>query len=156
MNLFSRRCVMFITKFDPFADLRELNRRFYNLNRAFPQISSSEDSSISGFTPAMNTREGEFAYHIDVDLPGVAKEDIKVDVEEGILKISGERNFKNETKEEDYYKVETSFGKFQRHFTLPDNVDAENISASSSDGVLEIVLPKIKEKEKEVKSIEIK
>ncbi|MDY0121205.1 MAG: Hsp20/alpha crystallin family protein [Sulfurimonas sp.] len=146
---------MFITKFDPFADLRELNRRFYNLNR-FPQITATEDSSISGFTPAMNTREGEFAYHIDVDLPGVSKENIKVDVEEGVLKISGERNFKNEIKEEDYYKVETSFGKFQRHFTLPDNVDAENISASSSDGVLEIVLPKLKEKEKEVKSIEIK
>jgi HSP20 family protein len=104
----------------------------------------------------MNTREGEFAYHIDVDLPGVKKEDIKVDVEDNMLKISGERSFKKEVKEEDYYKVETSFGKFQRNFTLPDNVDAENIKASTDNGVLEVVLPKIAEKKKETKKIEVK
>lgn len=146
---------MFITKFDPFQDLRYLNKRFYNLSQTLPQIDSEMESSISGFTPAVNTREGEFAYHIDIDLPGVSKDDIKVDIEDNILKISGERNFKNEIKEEDYYKVETSFGKFQRNFTVPDNVDAENISASSDNGVLEIVLPKIKEKAKETKSIKI-
>ena len=147
---------MLLTKFDPFQDLRDLNRRFYNLSQSFPQIDTELESSISGFTPAVNTREGEFAYHIDIDLPGVAKEDIKVDIEDNILKVSGERNFKNEIKEEDYYKVETSFGKFQRNFTIPDNVDAENIDASTDNGVLEIVLPKIKEKEKELKNIKIK
>ncbi len=50
---------------------------------------------------------------------------------------------KKETKKEDYYKVETSFGKFQRQFTLPENVDIENISASGNDGVLEVVIPKL-------------
>lgn len=145
---------MLITKFDPFQDLRDLNRRFHNLSLSFPK-SALEESSINGFTPSMNTREGEFAYHIDVDLPGVNKEDIKVDVQDNMLKISGERHFKQEIKEEDYYKLETSFGKFQRNFTLPDNVDAENIKASSKDGVLEIVLPKVKEQEKAVKSISV-
>jgi HSP20 family protein len=117
-----------------------------------------EESSISGFVPVMNTREGEFAYHIDVDLPGVKKEDIKVDIEDNVLKISGERNFKKEVKEEDYYKIETSFGKFQRNFTLPNNVDVENIEAASKDGVLEVIIPKIKvkEKEKEVKKVSVK
>ena len=62
---------------------------------------------------------------------------------------------KEEIKEEDYYKVETSFGKFQRQFTLPDNVDVENISASSNDGVLEVVVPKL-EKAVEKKTIEVK
>lgn len=147
---------MLITKFDPFKDLRDLNRRFYNLSHSFPNVDTERESTISGFTPEVNTREGEFAYHIDVDLPGVSKEDIRIDIEENTLKISGERSFKNEVKEEDYYKVETSFGKFQRNFTIPDNVDAENIDASSADGVLEIVLPKLKEAEKKVKSIEIK
>jgi HSP20 family protein len=147
---------MLITKFDPFQELRDLNKRFHYITQTFPKVDMQQESSISGFVPAMNTREGEFAYHIDIDLPGVKKDDIKVDVEDNVLKISGERNFKDEVKEEDYYKVETSFGKFQRNFTLPDNVDIENISASSLDGVLEVILPKIKEKEKEVKKIEIK
>lgn len=147
---------MFITKFDPFQDLRDLNKRFQYMGSTFPKIWDTADGAISGFTPSINTREGEFAYHIDVDLPGVKKEDIKVDIEENILKISGERNFKKEVKEEDYYKVETSFGKFERNFTLPNNVDIENIKATSEDGVLEVVLPKITEKKKETKNISVK
>lgn len=149
---------MLITRFDPFKDLRDLNRRFNYLSTSFPKMDLGDESSISGFVPVMNTREGEYAYHIDIDLPGVKKEDIKVDIEDNVLKISGERNFKKEVKEEDYYKIETSFGKFQRNFTLPDNVDVENIDASSKDGVLEVIIPKIKakEKEKEVKKIAVK
>ncbi|MFA6789435.1 MAG: Hsp20/alpha crystallin family protein, partial [Arcobacteraceae bacterium] len=100
-------------------------------------------------------REGEFAYHIDVDLPGVKKEDIKVDIHKNVLTISGERKTKEEIKEEDYYKVETSFGKFSRSFTLPDNADLENIEASSDNGVLEVVVPKLSE-EKHKKTIAIK
>jgi HSP20 family protein len=103
----------------------------------------------------VNTREGEFAYHVDVDLPGVKKEDIKVDINKGILTINGERKLKEEVKEEDYYKVETYFGKFSRSFTLPDNADIENIEASSDNGVLEIVIPKLKEDHTK-KSITIK
>ncbi|WP_404833686.1 Hsp20/alpha crystallin family protein [Aliarcobacter butzleri] len=115
----------------------------------------ASESSLGAFTPKVNTREGEFAYHIDVDLPGVKKDDIKIDVHDNILTIHGERNYKEETKKEDYYKVETSFGKFQRQFTLPENVDVENISASSNDGVLEVVVPKL-EKAVEKKTIEVK
>jgi HSP20 family protein len=72
-----------------------------------------------------------------------------------VLTISGERKFKNETKEEDYYKIETSFGKFSRTFTLPDDADIEHIEASSQDGVLEVVIPKLK-KEENVRAIEVK
>lgn len=72
-----------------------------------------------------------------------------------MLTIKGERNFKQEVKEEDYYKIETSFGKFQRSFSLPDSVDIENISASYENGVLEVVVPKI-DKETNRKKIEIK
>jgi len=147
---------MLITRFNPTKELRDLNNRFHYLNSAFPFFDNDTESAISGFTPAVNTREGEYAYHIDIDLPGVKKEDIHVDIEDNVLKISGERNFKNEVKEEDYYKVETTFGSFQRNFTLPENIDVENIDASSENGVLEIVLPKIKEKDKNIKSIEIK
>ena len=92
--------------------------------------------------PKVNTLEGEHAYHIMVDLPGIKKEDINIDLNDNILTIYGSREYKQETKKEDYYKIESSFGKFQRAFSLPENIDTENISASSDNGVLEIVVPK--------------
>ena len=141
---------MLLTRFDPFKEFANMQRVFSN----YP-AQTNEDASISAFTPQVNTREGEFAYHIDVDLPGVKKEDIHIDINNGKLTISGQRELKEEVKEEDYYKVETSFGKFQRAFTLPENVDIENISATGDNGVLEVVIPKI-EKDKNIKKIEVK
>ena len=142
---------MLITRFDPFKEFAQVQKVLSDYYLDKP----NENSSISAFTPQVNTREGEFAYHIDVDLPGVNKEDINIDIKDSKLTISGQRDIKKEIKEEDYYKVETSFGKFQRVFTLPDNIDTENISASSDNGVLEVVIPKI-EKDKDIKKIEIK
>ena len=138
---------MLITKFDPFKQLREIEKSLYAQN--------SNNEGVSAFVPTVNTREGEFAYHIDVDLPGVKKEDIKVDLNKGVLTISGERKTKDEVKQEDYYKIETYFGKFSRSFTLPDNADIENIEAKSDNGVLEVIIPKLKD-DVSKKSIEIK
>ena len=138
---------MLLTKFDPFKQLKEIEKNLYT------QVGNNE--GVTAFVPTVNTREGEFAYHVDVDLPGVKKEDIKVDLNKGILTISGERKTKEEIKQEDYYKIETYFGKFSRSFTLPDNVDIENIEAKSDNGVLEIVIPKLKD-DVSTKSIEIK
>jgi HSP20 family protein len=151
-NNYNKEDKMLITRFDPFREFENMKRTFNN----YPvRNTNNEETNISTFAPLVNTREGEFAYHIDVDLPGVAKEDIDIDIKENTLTISGQRDIKKEVKEEDYYKVETSFGKFQRVFTLPDNVDLENITASSDNGVLEVVIPKA-EKDKNVKKIEIK
>ena len=110
---------MLLTKFDPFKQLKDIEKNLYT------QVGNNE--GVTAFVPTVNTREGEFAYHVDVDLPGVKKEDIKVDLNKGVLTISGERKTKEEVKQEDYYKIETYFGKFSRSFTLPDNVDIENI-----------------------------
>jgi small subunit ribosomal protein S1 len=82
---------MLVTRFDPFKQFRELEKDFYK----YPS-----NEGVSGFVPVVNTREGEFAYHIDVDLPGVKKEEIKVDIHKGVLTISGERKIKEEVKEE--------------------------------------------------------
>lgn len=135
---------MLLRRFDPF---KELEKSYYT----YP----TTNEGVSGFVPVVNTREGESAFHIDVDLPGVKKEDIKVDMKKDILTISGERKTKDEIKEDDYYKVETTFGKFSRSFTLPENVDIENIEARSDSGVLEVIIPKLEEA-KVNKSIEIK
>ena len=142
---------MLVTRFNPFKELKELENRLFNYYPA-----ETDESGISAFRPTVSTREGEFAYHIEVDLPGVKKEDISIDVKENQIVISGERNFKEERTDKDYYKVESSYGKFQRSFALPENVDVENIEASSTDGVLEVILPKLKIEQTEVKKIQVK
>lgn len=142
---------MLLTRFDPFKELRSLEER---MNEAFSSDKST--NVLSNFTPSVNTREGEYAYHIDVDLPGVKKEDISVKIENNVLTLKGERKSKKEVKEKDYYKKESSFGSFTRSFTLPDNIDAENIHAENKDGVLEVTLPKKETKESSVKQIKVK
>ena len=140
---------MLLTKFEPFKDINN----FYRLIDAHPEVEPNK--AIGRYVPHVNTREGEFAYHIDVDLPGMTKEDIAIDIDKNSLIISGERKYKEELKQEDYFKVETSFGKFERVFTLPENIDLENITANSLNGVLEIIIPKL-EKTITKKRIEIK
>jgi HSP20 family protein len=142
---------MLLTRFDPFKELRSLEGR---INEAF--ATELNKDVFASFTPSVNTREGEFAYHIDVDLPGVKKEDISVKVDNNILTLKGERKSREEVKKEDYYKMESSFGCFTRSFTIPDNVDAENIHAENKDGVLEITLPKKEKKSKSTKEIKVK
>lgn len=107
------------------------------------------------FVPAVNTREASDAYYIEVDLPGVKKEDVDVSVDKNVLTISGKREVSNEIKEDDYYRVESAYGKFSRSFTLPENVDIEKIKASNEDGVLEIVIPKQEVIKDTTKKIEI-
>ena len=110
---------------------------------------------VFDFVPAVNTREGDDAYYVDVDLPGVKKEDVEISVDENVLTIKGKRETKEEVKEDDYYRVESRYGTFSRSFTLPEKVDVENIKASSEDGVLEIVIPKQTVLKDSVKKIEI-
>ncbi len=146
---------MLITRFDPFAEIRELEKRLMN---AVNVPAESDKEVVNAFVPTVNTREDENAYIVEVDLPGVKKEDIKVNIdpEKRTLTISGERKFKQEVKKEDYYKIESSYGKFMRTFSLPENVDVEHIDAKTEEGVLEITLPKIKKEETEVKEIPVK
>ncbi len=90
-----------------------------------------------------------------MDFPGVEKKDIKVEVVDNRITISGERKSKKEVKEKGYYRSESSYGKFECSFTLPEGVDGENVKASCEDGVLEVTLPKLvadkKKKSKQVK-----
>jgi HSP20 family protein len=130
--------------------MKEFKRGFDLLNAMLDDFTPEKESGFKAdFIPAINTREGEFAYHVEVDLPGMKKEDITIQVEENTLIISGERKIKEEIKEENYYKVESSFGSFSRSFSLPDNIDIEKIHAQTKDGVLEVVVPKLELQEVE-------
>jgi HSP20 family protein len=147
---------MLVTRFNPFREMNEFRRSFDQLNNMLTDVEGTTKDAFTSFTPAVNTREGEFAYHVEIDLPGVKKEDIEINVQDNVVTLSGERNIKNEIKKEDYYKVESEYGKFERSFSLPENTDVENIHAETADGVLEVIIPKLKTVENKPKKIEIK
>ncbi len=94
------------------------------------------------FNPPVDIDEGENHYLISVDLPGVKENDIKVDVHLGQLTISGERSYENKKENGQSKFFERSFGRFTRSFTLPSEVDGENIEARFENGVLEVYVPK--------------
>jgi len=130
---------------------------FNEFLNTFNSIQHMEESSnINDFIPSVNTRESDDAYHIEVDLPGVDKKDVDINIEENILTISGKRELKKEQREDDYYKIESSYGSFSRSFTLPQKIDLEKIEAEFNNGVLEVVIPKQNIIEEKSKKIEIK
>jgi len=136
---------------------RYRNPKFDLMNEFFKQFEmETEPKEVFDFTPAVNTREDADAYYIDVDLPGVKKEDVEISIDKNILTIKGERKVRNEVKEDDYYRIESAYGTFARSFTLPEKVDTENIEAKTENGVLEIVIPKLKVEKDTTKKIEIK
>jgi len=147
---------MIATRYNPYNDL-DIKKGFEVINTILNTLEGNkEDSPIASFTPRVNTRESDDAYYIELDLPGVKKDDIEITTEDNILTISGERKFKDEVKEENYYKVESHYGKYSRSFTLPENIDISAINAKSENGVLEVTIPKKDDENKKLRKIEIK
>jgi HSP20 family protein len=147
---------MIATRYNPYNDL-DIKKGFEVINTILNTLEGNkEDSPIASFTPRVNTRESDDAYYIELDLPGVKKDDIEITTEDNILTISGERKFKDEVKEENYYKVESHYGKYSRSFTLPENIDISAINAKNENGVLEVTIPKKDDENKKLRKIEIK
>ncbi|MFA7611169.1 MAG: Hsp20/alpha crystallin family protein [Sulfurimonas sp.] len=99
-------------------------------------------------------KHSDDTFSIEVDLPGVKKEDIDIKVEDGYLTISAQRKYKNEVKEDDYYLCESSFGMFSRSFAVSENINKDNIDAKYENGRLYITLEKAESKK--AKKIDIK
>ncbi|GAA4305496.1 hypothetical protein GCM10023183_19750 [Nibribacter koreensis] len=99
-----------------------------------------------GFTPQVDLWETKEAYEVELALPGVNKEDIHVEFQEGILTVSGERKQREAAPEQKFYRVESNYGKFTRSFQLPEQVDASAIDAQFENGVLHVSVPKVEEK----------
>ena len=146
-----------INRWDPFRDLTEFQKR---LASAFGG-EGGELASFGGdadWHPAVDVAEDEEAYLITADLPDVPKEDAKVMVKDGVLTISGERTREKteEDKKKTYHRVERSYGKYQRSFRIPENVDPATIVADFKDGVLTVKMPKGTVPESEEHHVEVK
>src|SRR6185295_2330848 len=139
---------MSITRWDPFRELEEmsdrLNRVFARSALATPRGGTDTREGFLSFdwAPSVDIAETPEAFEIKAELPDVRKEDVKVSVEEGQLRISGERKQEKEEKGKRFHRVERSYGSFMRSFSLPENVDDSRLSAEYKDGVLKVVLPK--------------
>lgn len=148
---------MAITKWDPMRELEEMSNR---LNRMFggslTTRAEREQMSFPDWHPSVDVAETAETYLIQAELPQVKKEDIKVTVDNGVLRISGERKQEREDKDKRFHRVERSYGSFMRTFTLPDDADSENITADVKDGVLSVKIKKAAPKGSPSRQIQVK
>lgn len=152
------------TKMEPARMFRGLStnplRELFDLQRDINQLFDAsfaaprEEVALKAWTPAVDVYEDENAYLIKLELPEVNRDDVKVNLNENTLSISGERRVENEEKRENYHRVERSYGQFYRSFTLPPNVDTGAINAEFKEGMLRLTLPK--KEEAKPKQIEVK
>ncbi len=137
--------------FRPFRDLqREIDRIFDEFFRG--GIAPRREV---GFIPAVDIYETPDSVVIEVEAPGMKKDEIKITIEDGVLRISGEKKIEREEKDKNYFVIERSYGTFERAFRLPDYVDPEKIKAKYENGILTITLPKKEEKKAKVIDVEI-
>src|SRR6266404_8353625 len=146
-----------LTRWDPFKELNELQNRlstFFGRTPVRGQNGEQENMTVAEWAPLVDITEDDKEYLIKAELPEVKKDEVKVVVENGVLTISGERQFEKEQKNKKYDRVERAYGSFVRSFTLPDGADADKVNAEFKDGVLKVHLPKseqVKPKQIEVK-----
>ncbi|KAL6123630.1 hypothetical protein ACLB2K_076149 [Fragaria x ananassa] len=122
-----------------------------------PLMNSSTAGDTSAFAQTrIDWKETPEAHVFKADLPGLKKEEVKVELEEGnVLQISGERSKEQEEKNDKWHRVERSSGKFVRRFRLPDNAKVDQVKAAMENGVLTVTVPKAPEPKPQVKSIDI-
>ena len=116
------------------------------IDKFFNDSLSRSGGAAYSFVPKVDIHETETAYELQVAAPGVNKEDFKIDVNDSILTISGERKYNKEKKENGFRSIETHFGTFGRSFSLPENVNVNKIEANYNNGILEIIVPKDEKK----------
>jgi HSP20 family protein len=144
---------------DPFRELQEMSER---LNRYFvqndaPAQANQQQQALRNFdwAPSVNISETDKAYLVKADLPEVKKEDVKVTQENGVLTIEGERRQSKVDGGEKFHRVESSYGRFLRRFTLPDDAQEESIEATFKDGSLNVVIPKAAAKQPQARQIAV-
>jgi len=141
---------MQITRWDPIHEIDDLSTR---VNRLLGL--TRFNGELADWVPACNVLENDKEYRLRVELPDMKKEDIHVKMEDRVLVIEGERKEDKEDKGMKFHRRELTYGKFVRRFTMPEEIEASKIQTSFRDGMLELILPKLKVTLPRVKEIPV-
>jgi HSP20 family protein len=133
---------------------RDMNRMFDEFFRG--DILADESFFGRDWTPAVDVIENNDAYVLKAELPGMNKDDVKITLENNVLTIRGEKKNEMEKKEGDFHRVERSYGLFERSFTIPGSIKANDIDAQYKDGVLTLTLPKAEEAKPKLIDVKVK
>lgn len=143
---------MSLIRWEPFSSMDDM---FKGLPALFGRLTPFSGYVNTDWSPSVDISETDGEYLLRAALPAVKKEDVSVTVDDGMLNLSGERQQKEEQKDEKFHKVESFYGSFSRSFALPEGIDAAAIRADSKDGVLTIHVPKTKAEAKKPTAIKI-
>jgi HSP20 family protein len=140
-----------MTSWDLFDDLRSYQDELLRMNRAHAHRANPQGQPLEAglstqvWAPPVDISEREDAYMVTVELPGVGIDDLEITFQDGLLTIQGERHLAKDSPAEKVHRAERRYGAFRRSITLPSHVKADAIEASAQDGVLHVLLPKVKE-----------
>jgi len=146
--------IMNLVTYDPFRELRSLQDE---VNRVFSSsFNRSGDNELmrGAWSPSVDIYENKDQIVLEAELPGMRPEDVDISIENNVLTIHGERKFEKKDEQDNFHRVERSYGSFTRSFTLPPTVTSENVDASFDNGVLKLSLAK--REEAKPRRIEIK
>jgi HSP20 family protein len=145
-----------VAEWNPFRELDEMHNRLIRFfGGSTPRRANGrEDITVAEWSPLVDITEDDKEYLIKAELPEVKKGDVKVRVEDGVLYLSGERNFEKEEKGKRYHRIERAYGSFTRSFSLPEDADPQQVQAEFKDGVLSVHVAK--DRNARPKSIEVK
>lgn len=140
------------------SDVLNMRKEFDRLFDSFFHGDTADTTTAftSAWIPAVDIAERENDFVVRMELPGVAKEDVRITMQEHILTIRGEKKQEKESKGSEFHRTERSYGSFQRSFTLPASVKSGEIDASFSDGVLHVTLPKAEESKPKQIDVKVK
>jgi len=148
-------------RWNPFKEMEDLQNRLAGLlHRGYGKQSlrgegdAEESISVCQWAPLVDVSEDDKGYVIKAELPEVKKQDVRVTLENGVLTVSGERKFEKEEKDRRYHRIERAYGTFTRSFTMPDDAEADHVTADFRDGVLNVRIAK--SEKARPRSIEVK
>jgi HSP20 family protein len=146
-----------LARWSPLKELEEMEKRLstiFGRSPMGPDGEKKEAISVTEWSPLVDISEDEKEYVVKAEIPEMKKEDIKINVHDEVLTVSGERKYEKEEKGKKYHRVERAYGSFMRSFALPEHADGSKISAEYKDGMLKIHLPKSEQAKK--KAVEVK